>query len=245
MKALRHPALFAAALALCLMACQRPPQPAATTSPPRTAVPSGIATTPTPPSITYQVEFASRWTRANFPHRYPDTSLIHRPHFSGWIGTAHNGNYRLYAEGALPTLGLEALAEEGEHEPFIAEINAAIAVGDAVGIARSEALRDFSETRRFEITLDATHPNAALVSMIAPSPDWFAAVDVNLMENGVFVARKQVDVYLWDAGSDSGAEFFSDDLDSDPKQPVAPARAPYFTRQGQPMPVGTLSFTRK
>jgi hypothetical protein len=245
MNASHRQPLFAAALALCLMACQRAPQPAATTAPPQTAVRSGIATTPAPSAITYQVEFASRWTRANFPHRYPDTSLIHRPHFSGWIGTAHNGNYRLYAEGALPTLGLEALAEEGEHEPFIAEINAAIAVGDAVGIASSEALRDFSETRRFEITLDAAHPNAALVSMIAPSPDWFAAADVNLMENGAFVARKQVDVYLWDAGSDSGTDYFADDLDTDPKQPAAPALTPYFTRQGRPQPIGSLKFTRK
>ena len=240
----RHP-LSAAVLALCLTGCQRAPQSASTTAPPRSAGTSNTAIAPPLPLVRYQVEFASRWTKANFPYRYPDTSLIHRPHFSGWIGTAHNGSYRLFAEGALPTPGLEALAEDGEHEPLIAEINAAIAVGDAVGIARSEALRDFSETRRFEITLDAAHPNAALVSMLAPSPDWFASVDVGLMENGTFVERKQVDVYLWDAGSDSGGDFFADDFDTYPKQPVAPIRTSFFTRQGQPMPVGTMIFTRK
>jgi hypothetical protein len=244
MNASHRQPLFAAALALCLMACQRAPQPAATTAPPQTAVRSGIATTPAPSAITYQVEFASRWTRANFPHRYPDTSLIHRPHFSGWIGTAHNGHYRLYADGALPSPGLEALAEDGEHGPLIAEINAAIAVGDAVSLSSSKALRDFSRTQRFDLIVDAAHPHAALVSMLAPSPDWFAAVDVSLVENGQFVASRTVDVYIWDAGSDSGADFLADDLDTDPKQPVAPARTPYFTRQGQPMPVGTLSFRR-
>lgn len=195
--------------------------------------------------VTYRVEFTPLWTKANFPHEYPDTSLLHRPHFSGLIGTGHNDQYHLFAVGQPPTPGLERLSETGKHDPLDAEIKDAITAGNALALAESEPLKDFSQTATTQVTVDGAHPMVSLVAMIAPSPDWFAGVaDVSLMENGAWVTTKTVDVQPWDSGGDDGNTFLAGDKDADPKRPTALAESPHFVKDGTVMPVGRLTFTR-
>jgi hypothetical protein len=194
---------------------------------------------------TYRVELTPLWTKANFPFEYPDTSLIHKPHFSGLIGTGHNAGYHLFAAGQPPTPGLERLSEMGKHDPLDSEIKAAIAAGNALALTESDPLKDFSETATAEVSVDATHPMVSLVAMIAPSPDWFAGVsDVNLMENGSWAATKTVDVFAWDSGGDNGTTYLADDDDADPKQPSSQSASPHFVKDGAPMPVARITFTR-
>jgi spondin N len=195
-------------------------------------------------ATTYKVQFTPAWTKANFPFEYPDTSLIHKPHFSGWIGTAHDDNYRIFQEGVAPTPGLENLSEMGKHDPLDSEIKSAIAAGNALSLSESEPLKDFSQTVTFEVSIDEAHPMVALVAMIAPSPDWFAGVDVNLMENGAPVASKSVDVAAWDSGGDDGTTYLADDVDTNPKKPSMQSTDRHFMNNGKTMPVGTLTFTK-
>src|SRR5919206_4894815 len=107
--------------------------------------------------VKYRVEFTPLWTKESFPFEYPDTSLIHKPHFSGLIGTAHNANYHIYAEGQMPSPGLERLSEMGKHDPLDEEINAAIAAGNAVALTESDPLKDFSQTAKAEVAVDEAH----------------------------------------------------------------------------------------
>lgn len=230
---------------LALTACEKPaPETPAAEAPSMAAETAAPAETAMPAPIRYKVVFTPAWTKANFPHEYPDTSLIHKPHFSGWIGTAHNDGYSLFKEGAMPTPGLERLSEMGKHDPLDAEIRTAIAAGTALELSESEPLKDFSQTANFEITVDDAHPRVSAVAMIAPSPDWFAGVDVDLMENGAFVSSKTVDVMAWDSGGDDGATYLADDVDASPKKPSMASTDKHFMKDGNTMPVGTLTFTR-
>ena len=193
----------------------------------------------------YRVEFLPLWTKGVFPFEYPDTSLIHKPHFSGLIGTAHNASYHIFAEGQMPTPGLERLSEEGKHDPLDSEIKAAIAAGNALALSESDPLKDFSQTATTEVAVDDAHPMVSLVAMIAPSPDWFAGVsDVNLMENGAWVPSKIVNVMAWDSGGDDGTTYLADDKDNNPKKPTTQNKSQHFLKNGTPMPVGRLTFTR-
>ena len=193
----------------------------------------------------YQVVFTPLWTKANFPFEYPDTSLIHKPHFSGLIGTAHNASYNLFKDGVAPTPGLERLSEMGKHDPLDAEINAAIAAGNALALSESGPLKDFSQTANTEVAVDDAHPMVSLVAMIAPSPDWFAGVsDVNLIENGAWTANKTVDFYAWDSGGDDGTTYLADDVDTSPKKPSQASADQHFMKDGKVRPVGRLTFTK-
>jgi hypothetical protein len=193
----------------------------------------------------YRIELTPLWTKDNFPFEYPDTSLIHKPHFSGLIGTAHNANFHLFTEGQLPSPGLERLSEEGKHAPLDAEINSAIAAGNALALTESDPLKDFSQTAKAEVNVDDAHPMVSLAAMIAPSPDWFAAVsDVNLIENGSWVSSKTVDVMAWDSGGDDGTTYLADDKDNNPKKPTSLNNSQHFMKDGKPMPVARITLTR-
>jgi hypothetical protein len=209
-----------------------------------TAAPADTAMPQAGPA-TYRVEFTPLWTKANFPLEYPDTSLLHKPHFSGLIGTAHNASYHIVVDGQMPSPGLERLSEQGKHDPLDDEINAAIAAGNALALTESDPLKDFSQTATAEVTVDDPHPMVSLVAMIAPSPDWFAGVsDVNLMENGAWVASKTVEANAWDSGGDDGTTYLADDKDTNPKKPTGLNTSPHFTKVGKPMPVARITFTR-
>jgi hypothetical protein len=238
--------------ALGAAACKQPEaapeiaaMPEATMAAPAETMGDAMAAMPAAGPATYKVEFTSLWTRANFPVEYPDTSLIHRPHFSGLIGTGHNGGYHLFAAGQAPTPGLERLSEQGKHDPLDAEIKAAIAAGNALQLAESEPLKDFAQTVTTQVNVDGDHPLVSLAAMIAPSPDWFAGVaDVNLMENGAWVATKTVDVQPYDSGGDGGDTYLARDADANPKQPTKVSDDRHFTKDGAVMPVARITFTK-
>lgn len=232
--------------ALALGACKAKNEETATTPAAESvaATPAADMATPKPGPVKYRVELTPLWTKASFPFEYPDTSLIHKPHFSGMIGTAHNASYQIFAEGKLPTPGLEHLSEEGKHSPLDDEIKAAIAAGNGLTLSESDPLKDFTKTSSMEMTVDEAHPMASLVAMIAPSPDWFAGVDVNLMENGAWVASKTVDVSAWDSGGDDGTTYLADDKDNNPKKPTTPNMSKHFLKDGKPQPVARLTFTK-
>jgi hypothetical protein len=231
-----------------LAACKEPAaeveNPAAAPASAESTAPAAAMPEETGP-VTYRVELTSLWTKERFPFEYPDGSLIHRPHFSGLIGTAHDEAYHLFAPGQAPTPGLERLSETGKHEPLDAEIRAAITAGHALALTESDPLKDFSQTVTAEVTVDAAHPMVSLAAMVAPSPDWFAGVaDVNLMQDGAWVASKTVDVAPWDSGGDNGQTYLADDAEADPKQPTSAPQGRHFVRDGAVMPVARITFTR-
>ena len=78
-----------------------------------------------------------------------------------------------------------------------------------------------------------------LVSMVAPSPDWFVGVDgLELFQNNQWRNNVVVDLLPYDAGTDSGATFTSADLVTSPHEPIAYLAAPFT---GSP-PLGTFTF---
>ncbi|MCB9149802.1 MAG: spondin domain-containing protein [Caldilineaceae bacterium] len=83
-----------------------------------------------------------------------------------------------------------------------------------------------------------------LVTMVAPSPDWFVGVhNLSLLdEHGEWLASGSVTLYPYDAGSDNGATYGAPNDDANPKQPIAAnisGESPFSTA-----PMGTLTFLR-
>jgi hypothetical protein len=194
----------------------------------------------------YTIVVKSTWTKANHPFEYPAAGALTGPHFSGVIGAAHNASYSIFSEGSLPTPGLERLSEQGKHDPLDAEINAATAAATAGPIFQTGPLRDFADSLVGTVQVDSAHPMVSLVMMVAPSPDWFTGVsNVNLMENGAWVASRTLDLLAYDSGGDDGATYKAPDRDTKPKKPTSKASTPHFVINGSPVPVGTVTFIKK
>ena len=190
---------------------------------------------------TYRVTVEGTWTATSHPHEYPRDA-----HFSWLTGATHDLGYRLFEAGAIATPGLEALAEDGELSPYDAEIQTAIDQGSAGALFQARPIERMPGTTTFEVTVDERHPLVSLVTMIAPSPDWFTGVaDVRLLENGVWIAEKTLALEAWDAGTDSGATFTSPDADTRPRGQIGRIDTAHFAVNRKPVPVGTVTFKRR
>lgn len=183
-------------------------------------------------AVEYEVTFDATWSSLTHPGAYPGGA-----HFSQLIGATHNDQVTFWELGGIATPGIETMAETGSGGAFTTEITAA---GGNVGttILGNGVNAPGSTTSVFEIETD--HSYVTLVTMIAPSPDWYVGVSgINLRDNGAWVPQLTVDLFGYDAGTDSGMLFTSSNADITPHVPIELLAEPFV---GLP-PVGTLTFT--
>ncbi|MFV2041069.1 MAG: spondin domain-containing protein [Candidatus Hydrothermarchaeales archaeon] len=188
----------------------------------------------------YRLTFKTTWSNLTHPTDFPEN-----PHFSGLIGATHKPGVRLWKEGELATKGIEAMAEDGVKPPLSLEIDSLIASGGACtnisggGVSPSPGIR----TLDFTITPECTY--VSVVSMIAPSPDWFVGVsDLDLNDNGEWADKIVVELPPYDAGTDLGPTYTSPDEDAE--NPVAIRKIDYepLLVDGTVAPMGTFTFMR-
>lgn len=189
----------------------------------------------------YRVTFEVTWSAETHPTMFPAA-----PHFSGLIGATHEEGLRLWQGGTIASNGIEAMAELGAKTPFDMEIQRAIDAGRAEhllsggGIARSPS----AVALDFDISLD--NPSVTLVSMVAPSPDWFIGVaNLSLLENGDWVDALVVDLNPYDAGTDSGVSYESRDRDTSPREAIAHITTAPLASNGVVPSMGTFTFRRQ
>ncbi len=193
------------------------------------------------PRAEYTVTFDATWSAAMHPEDFPGN-----PHFSGLIGATHNDDVRFWRPGRRASDGIKAMAERGSKTPLDKEIRAAKADGtvdkllSGDGIARSPA----SVSLDFVIRRD--HPLVTLVSMVAPSPDWFGGVSaLSLLEEEQWVDELTVELFAYDAGTDSGTTYNSADRPTSPRERIQQIEGRPLAVGGQVAPVGTFTFTRR
>jgi hypothetical protein len=189
-------------------------------------------------SATYEVVFESTWSETTHPTDFPGN-----PHFSGLIGGTHNSDVTFWMPGELASQGIETMAERGQKGDLTTEVEAAIDDGTAEFVLSGGGINPSpgSTTLTFEIGPDK--PLVTLVSMVAPSPDWFVGVHgLNMIEDGDWRDTITVTLDVYDAGTDSGPSYTSPNDDTDPAEPIAILNTGPFA---QSTVVGTYTFTRR
>lgn len=244
MRPWRMPALFAG-LALAA-ACSSGGNPVAPTSAPAPgASPTGTAPTeaPTPPApqtTRYRVTVEALWSAAAHPQDFPSN-----PHFSPLVGATHAGAVQFWQEGVSATDGIRDMAERGLTARLEAEVRTAIDAGTAQLLLRGGDIPLSPGSISLEFDISQAHPMVTLVSMVAPSPDWFTGVSgVALFENGQWAERRVLELWPWDAGTDSGSTFTSADRPTEPRQGVSRITGFPFLLNGQVAPIARFSFER-
>jgi hypothetical protein len=188
----------------------------------------------------YEVTFDAVWSEETHPDDFPPN-----PHFSGLIGATHNENVTFWEVGELASPGMKNMAETGSKQPLDNEIQAAIDDGTAFKLLSGDGINPSPGSVSLELKVRQSHPLVTLVSMIAPSPDWFIGVNsLNLFENGSFVDEKTVFLYAYDAGTDSGTTYTSPDLPTEPPEPIFLIEGYPFFYEEELVPLGTFTFTK-
>lgn len=155
----------------------------------------------------YRVTFTSVWDSINFPTNFPSNA-----HFSGLIGTTHNDSISFWRNGVAASSGVKQVAESGGKSAFITEITAEQANGSADVLLDGNGIASSPGDVSYEFSVNQAYSLVTLISMVAPSPDWFVGVhDVDLFDvvKDEWVDELTVNLAVYDAGTDSGASFKS------------------------------------
>lgn len=209
-----------------------PPAPAPAPQPP----PPPLA----PTQARYSVVFDSTWSETTHPTDFPDNA-----HYSGLIGGTHSSAVTFWEVGALASEGIRQMAERGRKSPLDGEVMQAIAAGTAQYVLSGPDLRTSPASTSMEFDITQSFSLVTLVSMVAPSPDWFVGVSrLPLFVNGQWVDEIKVDLYAHDAGTDSGTSYESPDEETVPRRPIAQLTGYPVVSGGQVRPFATFTFKR-
>ena len=209
------------------------PQPANTSLSPSASDPYAV-----PSTAVYTVTFEGQWTTTATPDRVPGGA-----HFSRLIGAVHNSGVTFLRSGEAATAGIESMAETGGTSVLSGEVTNAgtnalsLVQGDTDNIGPTTL-------KSLTATLTNDHPRVTLVTMIAPSPDWFVGVSgLTLLDaGGDWVESLQVDLYPWDAGTEDGSGFSTANSATSPRGVITNLRgAGQFSNER----IATLTFTRQ
>jgi len=147
------------------------------------------------------------------------------------VWALHNDGYSMFQVGEESTAGLEALAEDGNPEILLAELNAAVGVGGAdvaaipVGGTEPGQIPD-GGAYQFSVTPDMVYPYLSLATMVAPSNDTFLAFGPKGIR---LLAADGAPRSLDDIANDITAEFSAWDAGTELNQASAagPDQAPH------------------
>lgn len=193
-------------------------------------------------SATYGVTFTATWDATSHGSSPPFPS---NAHFSRLVGSTHLEQTSFWSAGAIATQGIENMAETGSVSVLCNEIEAEADQGRAGDCIRGgEASFPSPGTATLTFNVDERFPFLTLVSMIAPSPDWFVGVDgLGLQQAGCWLPRLEMELMGYDAGTDSGVTFNAVDADVTPHEPIGPIEAlPDDVREA---PFATLVLMRE
>ena len=171
---------------------------------------------------TYEVTFTPNWTQARFPTNFPSN-----PHFSPLVGATHNDQATFWETGQLASEGVKSVAETGNTTAITKEFDITKQAGTSeFFIRRPGGATGGTEPVTIQFDINKTHPLLTLVTMVAPSPDWFVGVrNLALFENGVWKETGDPDLSIplriYDAGTDSGTTFSSNDQATSPREVIS------------------------
>jgi hypothetical protein len=168
-------------------------------------------------SALYDVTVTGMWSENTHPVDFPSNA-----HFSSLVGMIHNEKTSLFTIGELASAGIQEMAERGRTDKLDKEIDEMILGGNVYARINGTGISTGtgSGTASFQVT--GAHYSVSIVSMLAPSPDWFIAIhDLSMKRNGVFITDTVLDLNVYDAGTDSGVSFASSNDVTSPPQNIS------------------------
>lgn len=181
----------------------------------------------------YTLRLRSAWSDQTHPNWRPEGS-----HLSPMIAWSHGLKDVLFRSGDTASKGMEIMAETGAPPTLVAEVERLTVLGAIYDHGVGSVFNTPGESE-IQIRVSRSMPYVTVVSMIAPSPDWFVtARNIKLLESGRWMERANIPAVLYDAGTDSGEDFNSEDADTQPKEPI------HMLKNPPTLPVATFEFVR-
>jgi hypothetical protein len=191
-------------------------------------------------SARYLLTFEATWSAITHPTDFPAN-----PHFSGLIGATHRDGIHLWELGDTATPGIQNMAETGGKSPLDGEIETLVVEGGACEMISGGGIPLSPGVVTVEFTVSQDCPLVSVVSMIAPSPDWFVGVSgLSLYGDAGWIVGRVVELYPYDAGTDSGESYTSPDEPTEEREGVHRIDTGPLLVEGRVPPLGVFKFRR-
>ena len=184
-------------------------------------------------TATYTMTFEGLWTVDDIT----DIVMPGGAHFTQVIGATHNSDTTIWASGGTASAGVEDVAELGIVSTLVNEIGQNANTG--VVVRAGSSFNAPTQTVTGTFTATASHPLVSVLSMVAPSPDWFVGVsNLSLYDNGW--RNRVVELYPYDAGTEAGSGWSLGNVATFPQGVISSIRN---TGRFLDNPIARLSFT--
>lgn len=185
----------------------------------------------------YRVTFEGGWTLQPLPGG---------AHFTPLIGATHSEPGEIFAVGQMASPGVEDVAEIGSTTALAGEINQKIQAGTVGSLILRPGNIGPSSTVTIDFTIDSEHHLVSMLTMIAPSPDWFVGLSsLDLRDENQWLDQLTIELNNYDAGTEEGEQF---SLNNPPTSPQETIEALDSTEPSNPLfgfgSIATVTFTR-
>ena len=191
-------------------------------------------------SATYRVTFEGKFTASALAS---GVSVPSGEHFTTFIGAVHNGNVTFWSSGGTASTGVEYMAELGGTSTLANEVRAAEPNALYVLQGSDGSIGPTGSSTINTVTLTTGHPRVTLLTMVAPSPDWFVGVSGLSLRNAAddgWQPSLTVDLFPYDAGTEEGTEFSLNNIATSPKGAITSIKG---TGKFSNEPIASLTFT--
>lgn len=192
-------------------------------------------------TVRYVLTLEISWSAETHPFEWPGEEA----HLSALVGTTHDGRYMLFADGRTASSGLRSVAESGRTAILAAEFAEADRKDRLGEKIEAEGLKMVPGTMTASFTATPDHPYLSFVTMIAPSPDWITGLSaIPLLQDGVWVEELRLPLWAWDAGTDSGVTYLSENAETQPAQSIRLLATPHVLTPAGLLPIGQATLRR-
>ncbi|XP_019382196.1 PREDICTED: spondin-2 [Gavialis gangeticus] len=201
----------------------------------------------------YSIVFTGKWSQTAFPKQYP----LYRPpaQWSSVLGVTHSSDYNMWKRNEYASNGVRDFAEKGEAWVLMKEIEeAGERIQSVHGIFSAPAVSTGTGETSTELEVHSRHQLVSFVVRIVPSPDWFVGIDsLNLCEGNRWKEEVSVDLFPYDAGTDSGFTFSSPNFATIPQDtiteitcssPSHPANSFYYPKLKNLPPIARVTLVK-
>ncbi|XP_062983486.1 spondin-2 [Elgaria multicarinata webbii] len=202
---------------------------------------------------TYSIVFTGKWSQGAFPKQYP----LYRPpaQWSSVLGVAHNSDYNMWKTNEYASNGMRDFAESGEPWTLMKEVEAAGEKIQSVhGIFSAPPISAGTGQTSTDFEVHSRYPLVSIAVRIVPSPDWFVGIDsLNLCEKDHWKQQVSLELFPYDAGTDSGFTFSSPNFATIPQDTVTqitsstpshPANSFYYPKLTKLPPIGRVTMVK-
>jgi len=212
-----------------------------------------LSTVPASHSVTYSCKFTNKWSSESHPVNYPGNA-----HWSPPVVAAHGKKYTMWKPDELASDGVKIVAETGSPGTLKKEVGDAgmkNKAGDVI-TGKLQFINNKQEQTLPDIALTPWFDMMSSITMVAPSPDWYSGFyKVNPVDQSSMVWYESFEIvtYPWDAGTDKGDDYGSNNLAQNPPVPIlqlnkdtVPSNGVLLNSDGtEVLPMATWSCTLK